>query len=258
MKNPETLNIGISTQGRVMPEIQNLLKRAGYPDFEWGPKTKTLMIPDTNICLIGVKGAEELAFRVDQYLLDGVIIGSDVAQEVNLIIQDEGRKNERATQDCLLNSVFDTQKCAARLALLMPNDLNIAQTFWEQKALTILSKYSLIANKKTRGMQVLNPNLSIREIESQADTLAGMTSQLAYDIVDSGKTAKEAGLNVMDGEIYDFGGDKKINLPQQIPVSLQMFNNQNSDQENSMIDFVQNLKCDPSYMGYVNFRQGWE
>lgn len=239
-KRPELLSIGISSQSRLLPQIQAMLKDAGYPS-EFG-KEKSLILPDSKIKLVLVKGIEEIAYRVENLLTEGLIIGSDIAEEVNLILSEEARKNNQDEPTLLkLQSMADTGKAQAKLATLAPKDMDPTDLIKNPKL--ILSKYSLVAQREMGRIQSPETiNIKAREVESQADVLAGETSQLAYDIVDTGKTMREAGLKDISGFSEEVGQDIWFEIPASIPTSLQVFGTRRSAQTNQMIDFVQSLK----------------
>ncbi len=235
-KNEKPLTIGISKQGRVLPEIQKLIKGAGYTGLNW-KNNKEIMVPDANILLVLVKGIEEIAYRVDEQLVDGLMIGSDIAMESNLIIQNETQRRGGIFKN-LMESVVDTERCQAKLSLLQPTELDLQRAMEEGVNLEVLSKYSLLARKEVDSVLGNASNVYVREIESQADVLAGTTRSLAYDIVSSGKTSRRAGLE----ESYWKYIEDDITVPKPIPTSLQLFNTIASSQDNRMIDFTEDIK----------------
>lgn len=244
MNKEKPLTIGISKQGRVLPEIQKLIALAGYEGIIENSNGESF-IKEANIRLVPVKGIEEVAYRMESCLLDGIMIGSDIAEEVNLILQDEAvRQGKRNSDEYLLNQVVDTDLCKARLALLKPRTMDIVRTILGDKRLNILSKYSLLA-EQTRS-RIKSPksgiNVFVREIESKADVLAGATNQLAYDIVDTGNTMRESGLQDVSGFVEEIGQDVWFEIPPSVSTSLGLFNTKKSSQDNAMIDFVASVK----------------
>lgn len=236
MKKNKPLTIGISEQGRVFPEIKDILTRANYDGIDWDSGEKEFLIPDTNINLVLVKGIEEIAYQVESQMLDGVMIGSDVVMESNQILEDVGAR--RSVQDPnLMNSVVDTGRSPASLRLLKPQAMNFEAFIGRDVPPLILSKYSLLAYEQTRGLPRW---IDVREIESKADVLAGKTQQMAYDIVFSGDTMRKAGLEDFSGQEFEWKGGVRRS-PEKIQTSLQLFNTRASEQDNAMIDFGQRI-----------------
>jgi len=235
-KSNKPLTIGISSQSRVFPEIQKSITDAGY-EGNW-KNNKCVDLRDTNIRLILVKGIEEIAYRVESQLLDGLFIGSDIVEEVNLLMQEEAKKRTKNPEDLLLKSMLNTGLCRARLAMMAPEGMHITT---QEGELTVLSKYSLLAaqelSKREQDLQHMSLKFTVREIESRADELAGQTRQMAYDIVDSGKTMRCSGLVEVSGMVEEIRSSVFFTLPKAIPVSLQLFSTSVFQQENAMTDF---------------------
>ena len=213
------LNIGISGQGRVKNEIIEIFaQKFGVENLD--SENKKIEIPDRNLRLIWIKGIETTAFRIEKYLLDGLIIGSDIAAEVDLIL---AKYLGDSGDDRRLESIFDFDRCRAKLAFLAPAQMNLAENLACEKPKIVLSKYPYLAKKlldeQSRNLQ----NVHCRELESAADELAGQTRELAFDIVQSGRTAREAGLVEISGLSQKTPNGQKIKIPNSVPVSLQLF-----------------------------------
>ncbi len=215
----ENLQIGISKQARVLSEAQEFLSQRdlGFDSFD---RTDRKVFSDRSLDFIGVKGMKQIEFLLSQGLLDGMIIGSDIAQEVSL------------RTDQVLNSLLDTGGAPCRLAFLAPQKYNVRQYADLRKFKTLVTKYPEIVRNFLQGNVPSEywKDLRIQEVESGADAIiARVKGVLAVDIVGTGETARKCGLEVLseekDSEFVDILNVslQVFSVPEKTPNVQQMF-----------------------------------
>lgn len=156
-----------------------------------------------------------------------MFLGSDIANEIGLRLASSPnwQRNRDGTGTKISDSVdwmeevLDTRELSCRLSGLMRSDAGSIQH--------VFSKYPKLAEKWMRDPAVYEQIEGLRykvvadRIESGADVLARWTPQsMAFDIVETGRTARANRLNILDTEDVDALG---IDALPSIPVSLRLF-----------------------------------
>ncbi|MDD5623663.1 MAG: phosphoribosyl-ATP diphosphatase, partial [Candidatus Peribacteraceae bacterium] len=185
--------------------LVELLVKAGYDRVLNGFDRRDEIAQDTFV-FRGVKGAEALASQLE-LLRDrpvGIVMGADVLAEADLIAQSYGvRSGIQRLLSLGVGSCSLTFLAPEERPLLAPSDL---------RGRRIFTKYPLLLR---RLLQTMGLSASVRRTEG-ADTRVnesrGELPVAAFEIVESGRTARESRLQI-SGQELGFPSGEALRLP---------------------------------------------
>jgi ATP phosphoribosyltransferase-like protein len=207
------LKIWISTQDKVLPWVTKVLQDAWY-EFTKFPRSNLVTLKDEGVQFIWIKWFKQIRFLLDEWQLDGCIVGSDIIWEIESMLVK--RK---------INTLLDLEFAKTRFTgLMFPNSAPFVKY--------ILSKYPNLTKKWLQNKDVQKflqekniQDLIVEEIESQADTLVWLwevQDKMSCDIVETGDTARNMGLLILDDE-KDIQKMGRVEALPSIPCSVQFF-----------------------------------
>ncbi len=193
----ETLTIAL-TKGRLAGQTMELLRRAGYPCEEVGGSSRKLIFENRDLALrfFLAKGPDVPTY-VEYGAADAGVVGSD-------IIMEEGRR---------VHEVLDLGFGRCRMCVCGPKEAE--ELLRHHEMIRVATKYPNIAreyfyNRKHQTVDIikLNGSVELGPIVKLSDVIV--------DIVETGGTLRENGLNVLE-EICGLSARMIVN-----PVSMQM------------------------------------
>ncbi len=173
------LSIWISKQARVFSIVEDMFQRIWYKLSFW--RTGECVI--WNIRFVQIKGVEQICTSVEYGDIEGFIIGSDIAGEVNLSLENK---------KIFLEEMLDLEKSKSRFCLLVDKEIEVDfdKSLWKQFDF-IITKYPNLAKK-----YVWN-DIVIKKSESDSELLAKRFWAISFEIVESGETAKQNWLDIL-------------------------------------------------------------
>ncbi len=193
----ETLTIAL-TKGRLAGQTMELFGRAGYPCEEVGGSSRKLIFENRDLALrfFLAKGPDVPTY-VEYGAADAGVVGSD-------IIMEEGRR---------VHEVLDLGFGRCRMCVCGPKEAE--ELLRHHEMIRVATKYPNIAreyfyNRKHQTVDIikLNGSVELGPIVKLSDVIV--------DIVETGGTLRENGLNVLE-EICGLSARMIVN-----PVSMQM------------------------------------
>lgn len=206
--NPQVVVVqksSLDPDRRSRNSLIDLFVRAGYDRVLSGFDRKDEIAQD-DLLIRGVKGPDALAAQFELYSdrSIGVLVGTDVLAEADLAARQRGVRSEIAR---ILS--LEIGRCS--LTFLSPEETALKGSEGLESRI-IFSKYPRILAAVLRGLKV---RASVRQSDG-ADTRVnewrGRNAVAAFEIVESGETARKNALRIMEGEI-SFPAGEKIGLP---------------------------------------------
>jgi len=230
------ISIWISKQDRILKSVLEVFEKIWYK-LNFGRKWECII---WDIRFVQIKWVEQTSISLEYNDIDAFIIGSDIAEEILLNLENKNNQSTEGFSPLKLEELLDFDKSKSRFCLLVDNKIKID----ENKNLSeqfdfLITKYPLLARK------YIWEDIIIKKSESDSELLAKRFWVISFEIVQSWETAKQNWLDILweTREISEKSQLWKIikNLPKN-SIRIYWKNNISSEKKEIIEDFVINVK----------------